>query len=390
MLRREGISRSVLRKAKLSSSFIFISPNRFNTDNNISATKTAFHEIGHAFSSRAGLHDEMGDAYSGVRGAIKSIKNGTNNIDELFETTQGIDDLGNPYEMPSKLDTLMDAHLATIKANALEEARAEGFAHQILNRTTRSGETQTLSDSFLSNVQKEVKKSMPKLAKESMAEGKILSSDVIPGKILSKTTSYSRANSFTKYSNRTVEQFKKTIIEKYGEEALDDPRIIDFMDQLVFRGKVQGQKTFLGAFDSPMVDKITGGIESLIESTMDSITKNVGEEGADYYAREIGEMLGARSLDRSGELAAHAAMTTESILPSLSDDASNAVSAVLRSAQGGATESLGKIGSTVRPISISKVGSAAGRAVTNASRTSTSSRIISGMQSAMKIAGIVK
>lgn len=390
MLKQEGISRSALRKAKLSNSFIFISLDRINADNNIAATKTAFHEIGHAFSANAGLPSEMTSGDSQVRAAIRSIAKNTNNIDELFEAQSGIDDLGNPYKLPSRLDSLMNAHLKYMKEQAFEEARAEGFAHQILNRTTRKGEVETLSDKFFSIIQKNVKKSMPELAKKSMADGKILSSDAIPGITLGKTTSYSSAKAFTNYSNITVERFKDAITKKYGKGALDDPRIKDFIEELMFKGKIEGQKTFLGAIDSPIVTKITGGIESMIDSTMQSITEKFGEEGADYYAREVGKMLGGMPLDRSGELAAHAAMTTESILPSLADDASGAVSAVLKSSQNSSVEMLGEIVGTTRPISIPKISSAAGKAVTTASKTSTSSRIISGMQSAMKIAGIVK
>lgn len=177
------------------------------------------------------------------------------------------------------------------------------------------------------------------------------------------------------------------IQEKYGKEALEDPRIIDYIRSLEWQGKTQGQKAVLGSIDSPMVS--AQAVEGLVAYTMDHAGLSTSD--ADYYAKEMGELLGRMPPNRSAEIAAHAAMTTESMLPALSDDASSAASAVIKSARVGAGDVVAEITSnTVRPIMISKAESFAGSAITRAGRSSTTSRIISGMQSAMKIAGIVK
>jgi ABC-type tungstate transport system substrate-binding protein len=96
-------------------------------------------------------------------------------------------------------------------------------------------------------------------------------------------------------------------------------------------------------------------------------------------------------LDRSGEIAAHASITTETVLPSLSNDASTAALSVLQSVKNTETEIAGVINSSlVRPIIISNTEQAVGAAAGRAAGSSTASRIISGVRTAMKIAGTVK
>jgi len=389
MLKRERIGRSGLRQARRSTDFIFMGPQVLNnvTQGNVYQTKVAFHEIGHSFSQLSGLHDEKNRASARIKHLISNIReNSTGRLEELFESASGVDDMGSPYSIPSRLDELKTAHMNAMTQYALEESRAEGFSHQMLGRTSSSAGTGTLLDEYLGFMKSSVKNEFIERAKG----GEVLSADDMPGRLLERTLGYSKLQSFNTYEKRTTDPLLKAIQEKYGEEAIDDPRIKSFLRNLSVEGRTQAQKTVLESTDSPLVSRIQGGIESLIGKNIDDMTTKIGTKETDYYAREMGELLGRLPINRSGELAAHAAMTTESILPSLADDASGAASAVLRSAQSGGAELIGEIAGTIRPVSITKVGPAAGRAVTTASRVPTSSRIISGMQSAMRVAGIVK
>jgi hypothetical protein len=409
MLKRERVGRRAIRQAKRSGNFIFISPDTLNDENSIRPTKVAFHELGHGFSERAGLHDGKYDISDKIRTAISDINKNTSSLDELFETTTLIDENDVQQVILSRADSFMDLHLTQMKLLAMEEARAEGLAHRMLERTIRPNDSRTLLDQYIPLAERAAKEDIPELAKKSMQNGKILSADVVPGAAISEAVSYSRVRSFNTYANRNIKALKAAIETKYGKEALDDPRVKQFMDDLFLRGRVQGQKTLLESIDSPIVSRITGGIEGLVELTMNSIEKKYGQEAADYYAREMGEMLGRmpidRSreiaaqasmatetvLDRSGEIAAHASITTETVLPSLSNDASTAALSVLQSVKNTETEIAGVINSSlVRPIIISNTEQAVGAAAGRAAGSSTASRIISGVRTAMKIAGTVK
>lgn len=87
------------------------------------------------------------------------------------------------------------------------------------------------------------------------------------GLVLRQTTSYSSTKSFESYVDRTIEPFVKMIAENYGEEALEDPRIVDYIRSLEWEGKTQGQKALLGSIDSPIVS--TEAIESAVSQTLD-------------------------------------------------------------------------------------------------------------------------
>lgn len=378
MLKKDRIGRAGLRQARKSSSFIFMGPEVLNNakQGSVYQSKVAFHEIGHAFSRSAGLHEAKTSAGDEIKGLISSIeKNATGRLDELFESASGFDDVGNSYTVPSKLDELKTSHLRAMTEYALEESRAEGFSHQMLDRTPNSSGTGSLLDEYFGFMDDRVKREFI----ERVSDGEILKADDMAGDLLSKTLSYSKIESFTKYEQRTVVPLMKAITENYYGTR-HDPRIMSFFRNIQVEGKTQGQKTLLGSTDSPLVSRIQGGVKSLIGQDIDKITTNLGANEADYYSREMSELFGGLSTNRSAELSAHAAMTTESILPDLVDDASGAASAVIRSTQSGGAEILGGIRSTIRPVSIASA----------ASKTRTSSRIISGMQTAMKVTGMIK
>lgn len=157
-LRKERIGRSAMRQAKRSSSFIFIDPKRIvkNLEDPLSAlagTKTMYHEIGHAFSKYAGLGKN--EYYQRTKDVIANIKNTTGDVNSLFERSTLINDLGNVDEIPSLLDDFKTQHIAYMKNQALEEARAEGFSHQILSRTADpQNPGKTLMDRQFSMVKK--------------------------------------------------------------------------------------------------------------------------------------------------------------------------------------------------------------------------------------------
>jgi hypothetical protein len=285
----------------------------------------------------------------------------------------------------------MDLHLQQMRDLAIEEARAEGFAHRMLERTIRPNDSHTLLDRYIPAAEQIAKKQISKMVKESMENGKTLSANIVPGMTLGESVSYSKGRDFIAYANRTINPFKDAIEKKYGKEALDDPRIKQFIDDLMFKGKVQGQKTLLESIDSPIVSRVTRGVEGVVEWTMDTIKGKYGQEAIDYYAREMGEMLAGMPINRSGEIAAQASMTNPSILSDLLDDALGASSAVLKSAESTEKQIVGTIsGRMTRPITISATQEAAGAAIVRASRSSTTSRIISGMKSAMKVVGTLR
>lgn len=169
MLRREGIGRKALRKAKKSNSFLFFSPDFLaKDDSGTRPTKSAIHEIGHAFSKTAGLQDYQNSLSDEVQNTIDLIgESSTRNLNELFESVSGIDDIGTSYEIPSRLDDLKAKHLKYLEALGIEEARAEGFSHKILGRTSRVGENETLLAKYFSFKESKAKREMLDLAKQA-------------------------------------------------------------------------------------------------------------------------------------------------------------------------------------------------------------------------------
>jgi hypothetical protein len=392
MLKRERVGRRAIRHAARSENFIFMSPLALNMENPIEPTGVAFHELGHGFSETAGLHAAHNRSDNEVGYAIHDyITKGSDNLDEFFETRTLIDENGVQQVISSKAESLMDLHLQQMRDLAIEEARAEGFAHRMLERTIRPNDSHTLLDRYIPAAEQIAKKQISKMVKESMENGKTLSANIVPGMTLGESVSYSKGRDFIAYANRTINPFKDAIEKKYGKEALDDPRIKQFIDDLMFKGKVQGQKTLLESIDSPIVSRVTRGVEGVVEWTMDTIKGKYGQEEIDYYAREMGEMLAGMPINRSGEIAAQASMTNPSILSDLLDDALGASSAVLKSAESTEKQIVGTIsGRMTRPITISATQEAAGAAIVRASRSSTTSRIISGMKSAMKVVGTLR
>lgn len=136
MLSDEGFSSDAINKAMKSSSFIF-----FNSDiiKDYSLdeypvhpyTKTAFHEIGHAFSRKASLHGDYNRTYDRLVKEIEDIERYVNSFDALFETPDALID-GKLVRKPSILDRMKNLQLDYLRAAAREEARAEGFSHQVL------------------------------------------------------------------------------------------------------------------------------------------------------------------------------------------------------------------------------------------------------------------
>jgi len=157
-LRKEKIGRSAMRQAKRSSSFIFIDPKRIvrNLEDpltSLASTKTIYHEIGHAFSKYSGLGRNQ--YYGATKDVIENIKNTTGDISSLFERSTVINDLGNVDEIPSLLDDFKTQHIQYMRGQAFEEARAEGFSHQILSRTVDpQNPGKTLMDRQFSMVKK--------------------------------------------------------------------------------------------------------------------------------------------------------------------------------------------------------------------------------------------
>lgn len=208
--------------------------------------------------------------------------------------------------------------------------------------------------------------------------------DDMAGETLESAVSYSRVGGFKAYAKRFEDMLESTIKNKFGEEALKDQRFIDFMEDLKFSGRVESQKIFLESIDSPVIEKLETAfnfnpIKSMIEKTVRSVKPVKGQ-------RYLKEMAGLLGINRTAELAAHETMTKTSMLPALVEDASVAASSVLDAAV---------IGSTTieRPVDRIVFGAGRkplGRAITTAGRSSTTSKIISGVQTAMKVAGIVK
>jgi hypothetical protein len=147
-----------MRQAKRSSSFIFMDPKRIVKSledplNALKNTKTMYHEIGHSLSKYAGLGKNP--YRQAAKDVIENIKNTTGDVSSLFERSTVINDLGNVDEIPSLLDDFKTQHIAYMKGQAFEEARAEGFSHQILSRTVDpQNPGKTLMDRQFSMVKK--------------------------------------------------------------------------------------------------------------------------------------------------------------------------------------------------------------------------------------------
>jgi len=133
------------------------------------------------------------------------------------------------------------------------------------------------------------------------------------------------------------------------------------------------------------------GKEAFIGESIDYLSEvsragNLSQEAVNYYTKEMGEVVGklapiSKEVNRAGEMAAHAAMTADSVLPALSDDAAAAATAVVSSGEAFMS------GTRAIKISADKISSAA---VASAGRNATASRIISGMKTAMRVAGVAK
>jgi len=204
------------------------------------------------------------------------------------------------------------------------------------------------------------------------------------GETLESAVSYSGAGSFKAYAKRFEDMLESTIKDKFGEGALKDQRFIDFMEDLKFSGRVEPQKIFLESIDSPVIEKLGTAFQfNPIKSMIEKTARNVKPVKGQRYLKEMAGLLG---IDRTAELAAHGTMSRASMLPALAEDASVAASSVLDAA---------KIASTTieRPVDRIVFGAGRrplGRAITAAGKSSTTSKIISGVQTAMKVAGIVK
>lgn len=209
--------------------------------------------------------------------------------------------------------------------------------------------------------------------------------DDMAGETLESAVSYSRPSAFREYAKRIENMLASALKNKFGEGALKDQRFIDFMEDLKFSGRVESQKIFLESIDSPVIERLGTAfkfdpIKSMVERTArDAKSVSRGQQ----YLKEMASFLG---IDRTAELAAHGTMSRASMLPALAEDASVAASSVLDAA---------KIASTTIERPVDRIMFDAGRrplgrAITTAGRSSTTSKIISGVQTAMKVAGIVK
>ena len=133
------------------------------------------------------------------------------------------------------------------------------------------------------------------------------------------------------------------------------------------------------------------GREAFIGESLDWLSEiskagRLDQGVVDYYGKEMGEVLGriapiSTKINRAGEMAAHAAMAADSVLPALSDDAAVAATAVVSSGEAVIS------GTRAIRIGADKISSAA---VASAGRNATASRIISGMKTAMRVAGVAK
>jgi len=369
MLKRDRIGRAGLQQARRSDSFIFLGPGITQnlTHGDIRPTKVALHEIGHATSKTAGLHGEKTSARLALKNQLRSMtKDATGNLEELFEMQY--DAKGNP--IGSRLDRLKTVHFGVIREAAREEARAEGFSHQMLDRIFRNTPDSSLNEYSL--LDQEIARRAKDISLEQL--------DELPGRTLSRMLSYSSYTAFEGYGKGTFEGLQELLKTKYGADSLDDPRIQKFIASLEFSGQALGQRTVLASVDSPVLSKVPNAVESLIRLSENKIIDDVSlgiksQKQADFYSRAMSRLLNrSNPIDKAGEIAAHAAMTTESSIDSLADDASKAATAVIDSAVSTSKGALAR--ASKRGIRITS-----GTTVEN---------IIAGTKQAMKIAGIVK
>jgi len=137
MLSDEGFSSDAINKAMKSSSFIFFNSDIIKEQKPHYSlleypvhpyTKYAFHEIGHAFSEKASLHGDYDRMYALLTKEIENIELNVNNFDDLFGTPGTSDVL----RKPGNLERIKNLQLDYLREVAREEARAEGFSHQVL------------------------------------------------------------------------------------------------------------------------------------------------------------------------------------------------------------------------------------------------------------------
>lgn len=426
MLVDEGFSEDVIQKARLSEQFIFFHKNMIFGDTTrdmtteIFPTKTAFHEMGHAFShqARRNIADPADALTARINLEINKIKS-LAMPHQLFEKTSVLDEFGRSVEAPSILENIKSLQTELLNELAKEEARAEGFSHGALglirkedlpHRLQLRTDSETLLDEYVSQGVNKTKQGFLRRAKEinedhikrieTLGEVRarrrsapaLLNADEMPGETLRRLVSYSEPKDFKGYSRRTTDKLQDVILKKFGPIFADSKEMKDYLDDLNFEARTSAHRTFLHSIDSPVIDKLEDAYQvNPIKSLIGRIERGAIRVGktaqAKKYVEKMGDLIG---VGRSAELTAHAAMSKTSILPALAEDANIAASSVVES-----VSDLAEIASTATRKSVNRILIGAGRkpsgsAVIAAARSSTSSKIISGVKTAMKLVGTAR
>lgn len=247
-LKKERIPRSVIKKAKTSNEFILLDPihtfsgkGQYET---LMGAKTVFHEIGHSFSSVGGYRQS---------GSANLIGRLSQRVRAAFGTTS----------LDSALQNFQEAHISRLRLDALEEARAESFAHNILDRIGKNVRT---TNSLISAA-----------AKDASSEY-----DVV-GKILS----YGSISSWKEYEGRNIDILKGNI----GDEFFDSSKISDFVKNLKVSGRTQAHKTFYTAIDSPILTSLPSGTSSIFRENIYNIQAKSSKDIVEYYSTQMASLM---------------------------------------------------------------------------------------------------
>lgn len=243
-LKKEKISRSVLKKATTADQFIMLNPNSAFSGTDqlslLSNAKTVFHEIGHGFSS-LGRYD------------------GSLDFDRLANMAKIVRDRMGTDGYENALNNFKQSHIQYMRMRAIEEARAESFAHSMIARVGKSVE-------------------LGQAATESTA-GEF--------DVMYKTVSYSHASAWKSYEAESFDILKKYI----GEDAFRSEQMSEFKKGLVISGRTEAEKTFFTGIDSGILTEFNKGPRQNFIDNMYSIKLKYPQQVLDYYVGKMGQLF---------------------------------------------------------------------------------------------------
>jgi len=289
--------------AKNASNFLFFSPETIT--NTQRAPHVFFHEFGHSLSNAAGLGTEGSVAKGKMRRYISSLSEG--NISGSRKS--GV------------VDTLLGLHAEAMGGIGAEEARADSIGLLFSGRAKRN--------TYLDSISK-----------------------------MSEISAYSDIASWKKsYEPRTL---TRSAISAVNEFEIDPVAISTFEENARIVGRTTANRNYHSGLTIPEENRVRLTVlqqethaatrKSILNTAPDKLKRfdSIMAEGSSEFSEE-GRIILSKASDNLGKistsvknvntetmqqiLAAHSSMSPDSVMPALTQDASTAVEAIIRSSR---------------------------------------------------------